>query len=184
MNLPFSPTFFNKIDIFQQLVEFEKEKVVKTLWDGVKAVLLWSASIHHQHLGSAIGSNHVLSALKLSVSEGYLLEEDEKRMDGSLRHILQSLPGYGFGEFVETADPSNPSVRISRCGILAGEILKETNFLKYNWKYQIWTILWWTILFAAGLILLSQVFAAIRNIFIPNSPKLTNNYYQKIFIEK
>ncbi len=178
MNLPFSPTFFIRIDIFQQLVDFENEKDVKKLWDGVKAVLLWSASIHHQHLGSAIGANHVQNALKLAVSERYLSEEDKKRMYNSAKYILESLPSYGFGEFVVTADTSNPSVRISRNGILAGKILKETNSLKYIWKYQIWTILWWIFLGAAGVILLSQTLAAVKSIFSSGSPTRINNYHQ------
>jgi hypothetical protein len=33
MNLPFSPTFFRKKDIFQQLMEFESQKKKKQLWE-------------------------------------------------------------------------------------------------------------------------------------------------------
>lgn len=185
MNLPFLPTFFNKIDIFQQLEEFEKEKKIKRLWDGVKAVLLWSASIGHQHLGSAIGSRHVIDSLNSAVSEGYLSQEDKIRMDGSSKHILESLPNYGFGEFVGTADPRNPSVRISRNGILAGKILKETNGLKNKWKYEVWIVLWWILLGIAGLILISQVISALHNIFpqettIYKTHFLNNTYYRKL----
>lgn len=165
MNLPFTPTSFKKLDILQQLVEFESEKGEKTLWSGVKAVLVWGASVHHQHLGSFIGINHVKDALTHCVREKFITEEEKKRIQGSARHILESLPTYGFGEAGESPDPKQPSVRINREGILAGRVLTETEFLKNTWwRSNFWTIVWWIVLAATAIILTSQVIIAVKSI--------------------
>ena len=147
MNLPFTPTSFRKLDILQQLMEYESHKNEKSLWNGVKALLIWSASVHHQHLGSFLGSNHVKYALKYCAEEDFIAEEERKRLVNSCPHILESLPVYGFGNQGPSADPTQPSVKINRNGVLAGRILVETNFLKNTlWKYQIWILIWWFIL--------------------------------------
>lgn len=171
MNLPFSPTFFRKIDIFQQLKEFESQKDKKHLWEGVKALLVWGGSEHHQHLGSFLGSNHVKDALEYCVKENFINEEERKRLVYSCPHILESLPVYGFGDQGPSPDPKQPSVKINRNGVLAGRILVETNFLKNTWwKYQVWIIIWWFILGTAAIILISQTITAAKSIFTSVTP--------------
>ncbi len=177
MNLPFTPTSFKKFDILQQLMEFESEKGEKTLWSGVKAVLVWGASIHHQHLGSFIGINHVKNALEYCVEEKFITEKEKERIQGSARHILESLPVYGFGEVGDAPDPKQPSVKINREGILAGRVLTETKFLKNTWwRSNIWTIVWWVVLTASALILISQVITAIKSISLEIIPLHKNIY--------
>jgi hypothetical protein len=181
MNLPFSPTFFRKIDLFQQLMEFENQKDKKHLWDGEKAVLIWASSEHHQHLGSTIDDHHVKDALNYCVVEKYLTEANKERMKGSLKHILESLPVYGFGDLVSTADPKTSSVRINRNGILAGRILAETNSLTNTWKYRIWIFIWWLILITAGVLLLTQTIIAVKSLFQANKLSDRNVNYIRNF---
>jgi hypothetical protein len=156
MNLPFSPTFFRKMDIFQQLMEYEGQKRKKHLWEGQKAVLIWAASDQHQHLGSAIDSHHVKHALEYCVQENFISQSEHDRMKGSVFHILESLPTYEFG-----SPKSNPAYRvdmiINRSGILAGEILIETNNLKNPQKYQRWSRDWYFVYYLAGILLAIQV---------------------------
>lgn len=181
MNLPFSPTFFRKIDVFQQLTEYESEKNKKHLWEGQKAVLIWSASEHHQHLGSSIDSKHVKDALDYCVSEKIITEEAKKRLRGSAPHIVEALPTYGFGKLVDVSNPKNPRVRINRDGIQAGRILVETKYLKKTWwKYKIWIIVWWLILVAASIILVSQAASAVQDVFASgsNNQKSQGDYYE------
>lgn len=167
MNLPFTPTSFKKFDILQQLMEFESQKGEKTLWSAVKAVLAWGASIHHQHLGSFIGINHVKDALKYCVDQKFITETERERIQGSARHILESLPVYGFGAVGDSPDSKQPSIKINRDGILAGRVLAETNFLKNTWwRYNSWILSWWVVLICGAIILLSQVIVSIKN-FIP-----------------
>ncbi|HWA52336.1 MAG TPA: hypothetical protein VG895_04770 [Patescibacteria group bacterium] len=171
MNIPFTPASFRKLDILQQLMEYESHKKEKSLWNGVKAVLIWAASVHHQHLGSYIGPNHVKSALDYCRDEKFISEDERNRLVNSCSHILQSLPVYGFGD----EDPnSNQSVKINRNGVLAGRILVETNFLKNTWlRYKVWIVVWWIILIAASVILISQVISTLKNI---SGVSLTDNY--------
>lgn len=77
MNLPFSPTFFRKMDIFQQLMEYESQKKKKQLWEGEKALLIWAGSEHHQHLGSAIDLHHVKDALDYCVRVKFITETEK-----------------------------------------------------------------------------------------------------------
>jgi len=164
MNLPFSPTFFRKMDIFQQLMEYEDEKSKKHLWEGEKAVLIWAASEHHQHLGSFIDSNHVKDALKYCAKEKFITESENHRMQPSARHILDSLPVHEFGDREENPDPKISRIKINRNGILAGRILTETSLLEETRQYQIWTSVWWIVLGAAALILLAQALNAVVDI--------------------
>lgn len=178
MNLPFSPTFFRKIDIFQQLKEFEGQKDKKTLWEGVKALLVWGGSEHHQHLGSFLGPNHVKDALAYCVKENIITEEERKRLVYSCPYILESLPVYGFGDQGPSPDSKQPSVKINRNGVLAGRILAETDFLRQTWRYKIWIVIWWLILGTAAIILVSQTITSAKSIFtsvIPSQERVNTS---------
>jgi hypothetical protein len=167
MNIPFTPSSFRKLDLLQQLMEYESHKNEKSLWNGVKAVLIWAASVHHQNLGSFIGINHVKDALEYCKREEFIDEKERKRLVYSCQHILESLPVYNFGDQGLSPDPKQPSVKINRNGILAGRILVETNFLTNTWlRYNSWIIAWWLILASAAIILFSQVIVAVNNIFL------------------
>jgi hypothetical protein len=157
MNLPFSPTFFRKMDIFQQLMEYENQKKKKQLWEGEKALLIWAGSEHHQHLGSAIDLHHVKDALEYCVREKFITEAEKDRMKGSVRHILESLVTHEFGTVYDDSNPKSPSIKINRNGILAGDILTETNNLKKPRKYKKWSWDWYFLYYFAGLLLAIQV---------------------------
>lgn len=186
MNLPFSPTFFREIDIYQQLMEYESQKDKKHLWEGEKSVLIWAASEHHQHLGSAIGINHVKDALKYCSDKGYITEQERTNLYGSSRHIIESLPIHDFGINQRSQNPKNPSVKINKNGVLAGKILIKTRSLKKNIsRYNFWIIIWWLVLAFAAIILLSQTLSAIRSIFGSGSePNKTILYDQQYYWPK
>ena len=156
MNLPFSPTFFRKMDIFQQLMEYEAQTDVKRLWRGEKAVLIWAGSEHHQHIGSAIDSSHIKDALCFAETNGYITHEEKVELEPSVSHILGCLITHEFGCSV-----SNPAQRldlkINRNGILAGRILVETKNLKKPGVFKKWTWDWWLIYYVAGLIIVGQL---------------------------
>jgi hypothetical protein len=164
MNLPFSPTFFRKIDLFQQLMEYENLKDKKHLWAGVKALLMWAASEHHQHIGSSINKDHVKDALNYCVEEKFLASSEGERMMDSARHILESLITYEFGTVYDNSNPKNPQVKLNRNGILAGQILVETKNLISTDRYQKWSFDWYLLYWSAGLLLFFQVIKALIEI--------------------
>ncbi len=161
MNLPFSPTFFRKMDIFQQLMEYESQKGKKKLWEGEKAVLIWAGSEHHQHLGSAIGLNHAKDALDYCVRAKFITESERDRMKGSLRYIIESLIIHEFASLHDDSNPKRPSIKIDRNGILAGDILIETDNLKDPGTYKKWSLDWYFLYYFAGLLLAIQVIKGI-----------------------
>lgn len=165
MNLPFSPIFFKKMDIYQHLMEYERMKDDKRLWAGEKALLLWAGSEHHQHIGSAIGLKHVKDALDICVGKGYLTEEERNRLKGSVRHILESLVTHEFGDVYDEINPKDPTVKVNIRGVLAGRVLIETNNLRGD-SYYVWlTRTWWVVLVGGLLILLGQVFEVVGTVF-------------------
>lgn len=153
--LPFSPTFFRKMDVFQQLMEYEDQKDKKHLWEGEKAVLIWAGSDQHQHLGSAINSNHVKDALAYCVKERFISQDEKTRLENSVSHILRSLEVHEFG-MAESIPASKIDLVINRNGVLAGQILLETNNLRKPKKYKNWSNDWWFIYYTAGLLLFLQ----------------------------
>lgn len=155
MNLPFSPTFFRKMDVFQQLMEYESQKDKKHLWEGEKAVLIWSASDQHQHLGSALDTHHVKKALDYCVKEKFITESEKEKLQGRVSYILESLSVHEFGS-PKSIPEKKLDMKINRNGILAGEILMETNNLKNLRKYKRWSWDWYLLYFLAGLILTIQ----------------------------
>ena len=162
-------------------MEYESQKDKKLLWKGEKAVLVWGASEKHQFPDEGLTWRHVKRALAYCVEKKLITESEKAELTGATfrTHIIQSLPVHEFGDFL--GDENSP-VRINRNGILAGVVLTETNFLNKRWKYQVWIYVWWFILGAAGLILLSQTFAAVKNLFVSNlsnqEQEKVNNYCQ------
>ena len=157
MNLPFSPTFFRKMDIFQQLMEYESQKKIKRLWEGEKALLMWAGGEEHQHLGSPLDNQHVKDALDYCVTKNFIPQSENDRMKGSARHILEGTTTHEFGELVDDTNPRNPRIKINRNGILAGQVLIETKNLKKTFKYKKWSCDWYLLYFVAGLLLVFQV---------------------------
>jgi len=163
MNLPFSPTFFRQMDIYQQLKEYESQKGEKHLWEGEKAVLIWSASDQHQHLGSAIDTHHVTNALEYAAKNGYLAQADATRLKGSVSHILESLSVHEFG--TPKSIPENKlDMKINRNGILAGDILIKTKNLERKWQYEKWSWDWYFVYYIAGFLLFLQTLKVVSEL--------------------
>src|SRR3989338_3616005 len=175
MNLPFSPTFFRKMDIFHQLVEYESQKKIKHLWEGEKALLVWAGSEEHQHLGSPLDTKHVKNALDYCVRIGFIPQSENDRMRNSARHILESTITHEFGELVNNSNEKNPRIRINRNGILAGLILSETKNLKKTFRnYLLWSWDWYLLYYIAGLLLAVQVLKGFTELILlwwKNLPK-------------
>lgn len=157
MNLPFSPTFFRKMDIYQQLKEYEGQKDKKRLWEGEKIVLIWAGSEHHQHLGSAINSDHVKHAFTYCLDADFITKSDKKRLEGNEPYILDCLVTHELAELHDSSIPTQPSVKINRNGILAGQIIIETKNLKETSQYKRWSIQWFLLYGIAFTLLIVQV---------------------------
>lgn len=161
MNLPFTPTFFKKLDIYQQLVDYEKAVEIKPIWKAEKVVLLWAIGRGHQHIGSYISPGNVKDALEMEVKVNGKLDESAAAYAVHIQQVLDALVVRGFAE----AHHANSSIRINQNGFIAGKILEETDFLTKTFKYKLWTWLWWGVLFAAAVILINQVLSALSGIF-------------------
>jgi len=160
MDLPFSPTFFKKLDIYQRLVTFENQR--KPIWYVEKLLLEWAVSPHHQHLGAYISEGTAKRALDKSLAEGkFNNHQKEAEYVANAQHVLDALVVRGFAD----ERPNLPQeVRINKEGLLAGTVLKETNLLQNKWRYQIWITSWWLLLILGLLILVVQTVSSAEKI--------------------
>lgn len=156
MNLPFTPSFFKQIDIYQKLREFEARISTKPIWEVEKLILLWADSKDHQHIASYISPSNIQQYLHEAINTRKVSLEAVDSVV-SPQHALNALVTRGFAE----KHPVNESVRINSEGFIAGKILRETQNLTDTWKYKFWQALWWLIFMAAVLLLLSQTIGSI-----------------------
>lgn len=152
MELPITPTFFKRLDIFQKLMDFEKDEEIKSTWKAEKIVLVWAAGADHQHIGSYIDPSHVTKPLENEIGTGKL---DERSVEYAVhpQEVLDALIVRGFAD----KNPNNKSVLINKDGLMAGKIIKETKYLKSNQKYWFWISLWWIVLGVGFLALVAEL---------------------------
>lgn len=180
MELPFTPTFFNKLDIFQRLRA--QEKIGDPLWKYEKELLRWASSPKHRHKGSSVSTRQAKEVVDIGIKEGRL--RDTQRMEGTdeSAHTIRALVANGFADtFRDFAQEDRAETTINNDGIIAGVILTETNDLKKIWSYRFIILLWW-VLFTAGFILvISQSFGAVRNVLnpFPNPDKPSQNHLER-----
>lgn len=166
MNLPFSPMFYRKVALFQELMEYENQGKIKELWQAEKAALYWAAGKHHQHLGQSIDWKNIKDALSIWVADGYMTAKTQGDYDGQRYQVLKNLE---IHEFAKKSDVKKTGywVIINKDGILAGEIIRETKNLKNLWKYKLWVMDWYLLYYAAGLLLVVQAVKALFEVFTP-----------------
>lgn len=166
MNLPFSPTFFQKIEVYQQLIGFESQMDKKKLWEGEKAVLLWAQSERHQHLGSAINQDCIKDAIIYCSTQPYFEDKKIDRFMNDEINILRNLLSKGFGTTAYRNPDQVMDLVINNKGLLAGQILVETNNLQNNSKYERYIKWWWIFLYLGVIVLVGQAVGAISSTFL------------------
>jgi hypothetical protein len=154
MNLPFTPSFFREMDIYQKLREYESEKGENS-WTFEKLFLMWVYK--HHYPGRIVGSNEIETVTEKAVNEKTITSKELKKQPGT-NVLLDSLHHRGF---TDEAQKDNCAV-INRDGYIAGKVLIATDGLRKNIKYDAIRIFWWLILIAGSLALLLQVI----NLFI------------------
>lgn len=156
MDLPIAPSFFRRIDVYQRLIEAEREKLTKDIWEAEKEVLRWAAGPDHKLIGSKISSDHVKDILGKSFEESMVHGNIDKAKNSInyasfCSNVLEALALRGFAVLEDSA------ARISPEGFTAGKILIETEDLKKPDRYRVWILLWWLIFALAALALVQQV---------------------------
>ena len=155
MELPFSPSFFKKLEIYQILCQYEKEKENENVWEFEKRILIWAYK--HNFPQRLFGSEEKEAVLVEAVNKRLLNSQEIGKIPGT-NVVLGSLSHRGFAEI--TPSDENKAI-INRSGYLAGEILIETNNLKSVFKFEFWRDMWWVILILGFLFLFSQTASVI-----------------------
>jgi hypothetical protein len=120
MELPFSPSFFRKIDIYQQLKTFESEQ--KPIWEAEKQLLMWAAGPGHQNPGENIGRHTVGKVLEEAINNGtFRGTPDALSYEVNGHQVALSLVTRGFAD--TSPAPAGQIAQINLKGLLAGLVL-------------------------------------------------------------
>jgi len=173
MDLPLTPTFFRKIDIFQNLLDLEKEAKEKPIWYAEKEILLWAAGKNHQNLGEFIEGKTLINYFWPKVTSQSLTPEAVPFLstEYEINKTFRSLEVRGL---VEKSMIFTEHYRINNSGLLAGQILRETNNLRSKrkmFKYNATISIWWVLVSSTSLLVFLQLLNWIKNIIISVSLK-------------
>ncbi len=166
MDLPFSPNFFKKIDIFQQLKEYDQELSEKRTWVVEKLILEWAAGPGHQHIGEHVSPDIIKQALIPSVNANRIPTESityVATIEG-VSQALKSLVVRGYADPLDQQIYPN-HVRFNNSGLVAGKIILETSNLTKIGKYILWARLWWVVAIAGIVVLLVEAFFQLGSLF-------------------
>lgn len=153
MELPFTPTFFKKLDIYQQLISYEKTETKNSTWNLEKVVLKWAVSPENKTKGSRITKNRIKDIVEKSLKKQIHLEESQE--------ILNAL---AMREFLNNVDYGESGVFNNR-SYLAGRIILETKDFRAK-LYDFWIMLWWAIFGVGVILLILEVIIRFRDFFM------------------
>ena len=156
MNLPFTPSFFQELDIFNEIYEYEKDIDKKPIWQVEKVILHWVASKHHGHIGSSFGTGHVKEYVAKQIPKN--IDENAAGDAATPQHALDALVTRGFAIFYNPEEAHDQRIIINRKGLIAVRIIYKTDFLKNNDIYQKWNDRWITIFHIGIGLLILQFF--------------------------
>lgn len=150
--LPFTPTFFRKIDIYQQLLTFEETESRTSTWDREKIILKWATSSENTAKGERITKNNIKDILDKSLKH-YVLIEDAQKVLNSL-YTRSFLNNFDYGE----------SGILNSNAQMAGRIIFETKNIKNTKYYHFWISIWWFIFWAGFGLLILEVVLKIKDL--------------------
>lgn len=148
MELPFSPSFFKKIEIYQQLKGYQKIEHGGSIWIDEKSVLLWYVSSENTSKGSPITRHRIKDII-------------DKNKTISLEHAKEIFHGLSMRRFLDKS-ADEESGFFNRDAYFAGEVLTETIGLGATRKYDLWILIWWIILISALIIVLCEAFLKLK----------------------
>jgi hypothetical protein len=155
MDLPITPKFFKKLELFQELNRLDKRNIDHVEWKMERQLLLWAHS-NHFHLGSYLSNRFVFDTLKKTekFSEAQLNEHVVKTMENLCEH--------GWSERPMSRD-QRAEIKINREGMLVAEVLSDVSRGRKTW-YQFLIIVSWLTIVAGIIIVLVNAFDVIRGL--------------------
>jgi hypothetical protein len=145
MDLPFSPSFFKRLEVYQELKDFEDEG--KLTWEYEKKVLIYASSAKAIRIGQPISSGDISLVIFNNT------DKDNDALD-----VIRSLEIRGFGELTNPYPyGSSDRIRLNSKGYMAGRVLKETQSLKKAGWYWFWIKMWYAVICVAFFLLILQV---------------------------
>jgi hypothetical protein len=143
MDLPFSPSFFKRLEVYQQLKDFEDEG--KLTWEHEKKILIYATNSKAVRIGQPISSHDVAQVIFNDTSKS-----------GDALDTIRSLEVRGFGELTDPFFVFD-RIKLNSKGYVAGRVLKETQGLKKAGWYWFWIKMWYAVIWVAFSLLILQV---------------------------
>lgn len=162
-DFPLTPSFFKKLGIYQDLMDYEKNEDKKIYWELEKECLRWTAKGHH-HLAASLDADSLYKRLPNTLQNEERRQLLPKVMGNLCQHgyayaidkHLERDTGYSGGAGVaynevvnvQSVPVDSPSyIVFSQDGILAGRVVYDIEKKHKNWTYRLFIdIAWLTIL--------------------------------------
>lgn len=160
MDVPFSPYFFKKLDVYQQLRDYELRG--GSWWEGEKVVLSKVAnSIYQRPLSSYLNRGHVYNFLHEDIGT----TDNPREIPYILcdpADVMGNLVERGFGEW----HPNERVIKINQRGYLAGKVLLETDLLGNCSRYENWVRTWWVLYWVGVVFIVFQTALTLLNFIL------------------
>lgn len=139
--LPFSPQFFKKLDMYQELKNFESERDIHDHnWEVEKYILFKVSNPGYLNpRSSSLNTGHIASLRSEGIKKGKF-----KNPATSLSNDLVIANNLVSRDLAEKSPffYATKEISINQRGFIAGKVLAETNSLVNPEKYEGWIKLW------------------------------------------
>ena len=157
MELPITPKFFKKLELYQDLKRLDKRNVNHKEWDMEKDLLFW-AHVNHFHLGTYLDTGEVLE--KLKTLDKYSLDE----LNEHTFKMMQNLEEHGWAEWWPQRGQKN-AIKINKEGMLLSEVVNEIINKNRDSVYKFLILISWITIIAGVIIIISNAIRVVINLF-------------------
>jgi len=155
MDLPITPKFFKKLELFQGLRRLDTRNKDHEEWKMEKEFLFW-AHENHFHLGTYFNTPRIIEILSRSN------KFTNQQLSNHTLKMMQNTVEHGWAEYFMT-QPKYNDIKINRLGILMAEVIFDSNSKLKRCFYIIFSVATWIIF---GLTILALVLGVIHLIIL------------------
>lgn len=157
MELPITPKFFKKLEIYQEIKRLDKRNAKHSEWDMEKDFLLW-AHTDHFHLGSFLSTKNVLDRLNK------LNKYNNKDLNDHVFKMMQNLKEHGWAEWWPR-EWENNAIKINKEGLLVGEVIFDIS-RSGRIFYESFILISWLTIISGIVIVIANAISTMVGLFL------------------
>lgn len=154
MDLPITPKFFKKVELFQELDRLNHRNRGHEEWEMEKKLLSW-AHKNHFHLGSYIGRSRVIEILSETFSQPSISAHSSKTMENLVEH-----------DWADGREQREYEIKFNSNGLLMAEVVSGEGRFGQQVFYKLVIALAWALILIGALSILISGLRAIIDYFL------------------